>query len=90
MKKQNLLLLLSSSLLLGACAGNETSSFSSIAESSLPSSETIVTPESAKIVLDDIPEVEQGKTIDLSDYVHIENGDSSKRWTYTILVDFQH
>lgn len=51
MKKQNLLLLLSSSLLLGACAGNETSSVSSSAESSLPSSETIVTPESAKIFL---------------------------------------
>ncbi len=90
MKKQNLLLLLSSSLLLGACAGNETSSFSSSAESSLPSSETIVTPESAKIVLNDIPEVEQGKTIDLSNYVHIENGDSSKHWTYTILVDSAH
>ena len=58
MKKQNLLLLLSSSLLLGACAGSETSSFSSSAENFLPSSETIVTPESAKIVLDDIPEVE--------------------------------
>lgn len=89
MKKQNLLLLLSSSLLLAACTGKETSSVSS-SEESLPSSETTLTPESAKIVVDDIPEVEQGKTIDLSDYVHIENGDSSKHWTYTILVDSAH
>ena len=89
MKKQNLLLLLSSSLLLAACTGSETSSVSS-SEESLPSSETTLTPESAKIVVDDIPEVEQGKTIDLSDYVHIENGDSSKHWTYTLLVDSAH
>ncbi len=89
MKKQNLLLLLSSSLLLGACGENKAPVVSS-AEDSIPSSESALTPDSAKIIVDEIPEVEQGKTIDLSDYVHIENGDSSKKWTYTILVDNAH
>lgn len=89
MKKQNLLLLLSASLLLASCQNGENKeSVSSSEESSVSS--IPVSEESDKIVIKDIPTVEQGQTIDLKDYVSILNPSSSDKWTYELLTDSVH
>lgn len=91
MKKQNLLLLLSASLILASCTDSKVDSSESSADSSDSSSSVVPTPsvETDRIDIKDIPSVEQGTTVDLKDYVSVK-GTATSQWTYTLLTDSVH
>ncbi len=78
MKKNKLLLLLSSSLFLCSCGNAPTSD-----RGASSSNET----EESSIVVKDIQNVTTGTTIDLKDYVETPLGES---WTYELLTDSVH
>lgn len=105
MKKTRLsLLLLSSSLLLAACGGSQGSSSSSDYASSSDSEPSSSNPASSpeiplederQIIIEDLPDIGLGETIDLNDYVTIVRGidedeDADLYWDYDILYDNVH
>lgn len=76
--------LLSALLALGlvSCGGSDAASSSE--------SETVSQSESGEIVIDDIPDITLGESIDLADYVHVPETLDDGFWDYEILSDDVH